>query len=141
MPAKKMGNKGGNTPRGFLPPDDPVYYGGPIVGGILSRISGKVQVVLEPQGYTDFLTKVLDSLVAVSPDIFQAVEQHGFTLHPDAKDTGDFDPKKDLPDEITVRCYGTGERVIARFRVFLRKRTAKGHFRTIRLKDRPKKPE
>ena len=33
MPAKKRGKKIGNTPCGYLPPDDPVYSTGLIVAG------------------------------------------------------------------------------------------------------------
>ena len=34
MPAKKRGKKIGNTPCGFLPPDDPAYSTGLMVAGI-----------------------------------------------------------------------------------------------------------
>ena len=57
MPAKKRGKKVGNTPRGFLPPDDPVYFAGLIVAGIpVEKRREKEGISLEPKRYSDFLT-------------------------------------------------------------------------------------
>src|SRR3990172_2222521 len=86
MPAKKRGKNVGNTPRGFLPPDDPVYSAGLIVAGIpVEKRREKEGISLEPKRYSDFFAKVLESILAVSPGISKYVYDHWMSLHPDVK--------------------------------------------------------
>ena len=55
MPAKKRGKKVGDTPRGFLPPDDPVCSVGLIVAGIpVEKRREKEGKSLGPKRYSDF---------------------------------------------------------------------------------------
>ena len=55
MPAKKRDKKVGNTPRGFLPPDDPVYSAGLIVAGIpVEKRREKEGKSLEPKRGSNF---------------------------------------------------------------------------------------
>jgi len=128
--------KAGNTPRGFLPPNDPVYSAGLIVGGIpVEKRQGKEGISLEPKSYSDFLTKVLESILAVSPGISKYVYDHGMSLHPDVKSRLCSDRKSDLPERITVRCYKSVNEVGARFHVFPKVRAARGLIRAVRIDD------
>ena len=136
MPAKKRGKKVGNTPGGFLPPDDPVYSAGLIVGGIpVEKRQEKEGISLEPKSYSDFLTKVLESILAVSPGISKYVYDHGMSLHPDVKRRLCSDRKSDLPERITVRCYKSENEVGARFHVFPKVRAGRGLIRAVRIDD------
>jgi len=136
MPAKKRGKKVRNTPRGFLPPDDPVYSTGLIVAGIpVEKRLEKEGISLEPKRYSDFLTKVLESVLAVSPGISKYVYDHGMSLHPDVKRRLCSGRKSDLPERITVRCYKTEKEVAARFHVFPKVRAARGLMKAVRIVD------
>jgi len=136
MPAKKRGKKVGNTPGGFLPPDDPVYSAGLIVAGIpVEKGREKEGISLEPKSYSDYLTKVLESILAVSPGISKYVYDHGMSLHPDVKSRLCSDRKSDLPERITVRCYKSDTEVGARFHVFPKVRAARGLIRAVRIDD------
>ena len=89
MPAKKRGKKIGNTPCGFLPPDDPAYATGLMVAGIpVEKRREKEGISLEPKSYSDYLTKVVKSILAVSPGISKYVYDHGMSLHPEVVPKG-----------------------------------------------------
>src|SRR4030067_2617983 len=136
MPAKKRGKKFGTTPCGYLPPDDPVYSTGLIVAGIpVEKRREKEGSSLEPKSYSDFLTKVVKSILAVSPGISKCVYDHGMSLHPDVKSRLCFDRKSDLPERITVRCYKSEDEVVARFHVFPKVCAARGLIRVVRIDD------
>jgi hypothetical protein len=140
MPAKKRGKKVGNTPCGFLPPDDPVYSIGLIVAGIPVELLEKVGISLESKNYSDFLKKVFESILAVSPGISKYVYDHGMSLHPDVKSRLSSDRKSELPERITVRCYKSENEVGARFHVFPKVRIARGLIRAVRIDDSKGKP-
>src|SRR3990172_660289 len=135
-PAKKRGKKVGNTPGSFLPPDDPVYSAGLIVAGIpVEKRREKEGISLEPKRDSDFLTKVLESILAVSPGISKYAYDHGMSLHPDVKRRLYSDRKSALPERITVRCYKSETEVGARFHVFPKGRAARGLIRAVRIDD------
>jgi hypothetical protein len=136
MPAKKRGKKVGNTHCGFLPADDPVYSGGLIVAGIpVEKRLEQEEISLEPKRYSDFLTKVLESVLVVSPGISEYVYDHGMSLHPDVKRRLCSDRKSQLPERITVRCYKSENEVGARFHVFPKVRAGRGLIRAVRIDD------
>ena len=136
MPAKKRDKKVGNTPGGFLQSDDPVYSTGLMVAGIpVEKQREKKGTSLEPKGYSDFLSKVLKSILAVSPGISKYVYDHGMSLHPDVKRRLCSDRKSDLPERITVRCYKSENEVAARFHVFPMVRAGRGLIRAVRIDD------
>src|SRR4030067_65099 len=134
--SEKEGEKAGTPPRGFLPPDDPVYSAGLMVAGIpVEKRRDKEGISLEPKSYSDFLTKALKSILAVSPGISKYVYDHGMSLHPDVKRRLCSGRKSDLPERITVRCYKSENEVGARFHVFPKVRAARGLIRAVRIDD------
>ena len=90
---------------------------------------------MEPKSYSDFLTKVLESILAVSPGISKYVYDHGMSLHPDVKRRLCSGRKSELPESITVRCYKSEKEVGARFHVFPKVRAGRGLIRAIRIDD------
>lgn len=96
---------------------------------------GEGEGVGKPDGYACFLTKVLESILAVSPGMSKHVYQHGITLHPDVEGRKDYGPNSDLPERITVRCYKSENEVAARFHVFPKVRAARGLMKAVRIVD------
>ena len=136
MPAKKRGKKVGNTQGGDLPADAPVYSTGLIVAGIpVEKRMEQQDISLEPKRYSDFMTKVLESVLAVSPGISEYVYDHGMSLHPDVKRRLCSGRKSELPERITVRCYKSENEVGARFHVFPKERAGRGLIRAVRIDD------
>src|SRR4030067_1714052 len=80
MPAKKRGKNVGNTPHGFLPPDDPVYSTGLIVAGIpVEKRREKEEISREPKRYSHFFTG-WEKPIMLRPEIGPAREDHGPVL-------------------------------------------------------------
>jgi hypothetical protein len=95
---------------------------------------------IEPDGYADFLTKVLESILAVSPGMSRYVFKHGIRLRPDVAGRKDFGPNSDLPERITVHCYKSERDVAARFRVFPKEPVGEGLIAAVRIIDPKRKP-
>ena len=110
MQAKKGVKKAGNTPRGFLPPDDPVYSTGLIVAGIpVEKRREKEEISREPKRYSHFFTGC-EQPIMLRPVIGPA-------------------------ERITVRCYKSVNEVVARFHLFPKVRVAGGWILVVRIDD------
>ena len=85
-------------------------------------------------GYARFLTRVVESILAVDPSMEKHVCRHGITLHPDVEGRKSCGRKSDLPARITVRCYKSKDQVAARFHLFPKERgSARGSMRAVRM--------
>ncbi len=84
-------------------------------------------------GYARFLTRVVESILAVDPSMSKHVYKHGITLHPDVEGRKSYGPKSDLPARITIRCYKSKNGVAGSFHLFPKDRGARGVMRAIRM--------
>jgi hypothetical protein len=100
----------------------------------------KAKITFESESYSDFLTKVLKSILKVSPGMSNNVYRYGFTLHPDVKSRLLRGQNADLPERITIRCYKSGDELAARFHVFPKESRARGLIRAVRIDDSKAKP-
>jgi hypothetical protein len=100
----------------------------------------KAKITFESESYSDFLTKVLKSILKVSPGMSNNVYRYGFTLHPDVKSRLLRGQNADLPEKITIRCYKSGDELAARFHVFPKESRARGLIRAVRIDDSKAKP-
>ena len=98
----------------------------------------KAKIAIEPEIYSDFLTKVLKSILKVSPGISNNVYRYGFTLHPDVKSRLLCGQHADLPERITIRCYKSGDELDARFHLFPKEPRARGLMRAVRIDSKGK---
>jgi len=87
----------------------------------------------KPDMYACFLTKVLESILALSPGVAKHVYKHGITLHPGVEGRRSYGLRSDLPERITVRCYKSRREVAARFHVFPKVSAGKGLIRAVRI--------
>jgi hypothetical protein len=83
--------------------------------------------------YGRFLTRVVESILAVDPSMEKNVYRHGITLHPDVEGRKSYGPGSDLPARITVRCYGSRTGVAASFQLFPKDRGPRGMMRAVRM--------
>jgi hypothetical protein len=98
----------------------------------------KAKITIEPEIYSDFLTKVLKSILKVSPGMSNNVYRYGFTLHPDVKSRLLRGHHADLPERITIRCYKSGDELDARFHLFPKEPRARGLMRAVRIDSKGK---
>jgi len=98
----------------------------------------KAKITIEPEIYSDFLTKVLKSILKVSPGMSNNVYRYGFTLHPDVKSRLLCGQHADLPERITIRCYKSGDELDARFHLFPKEPRARGLMRAVRIDSKGK---
>ena len=98
----------------------------------------KAKIAIEPEIYSDFLTKVLKSILKVSSGMSNNVYRYGFTLHPDVKSRLLRGQHTDLPERITIRCYKAGDELDARFHVFPNEPRARGLMRAVRIDSKGK---